>query len=150
MSDAAVRARANDIPVYEFNTLAWTTPKPLAESRVAIVTTAGLRTDTATLWSQSDEGFTVLPHGANDLSFAHFSPNFDRSGFNLDINTVLPTDRLDEMAAAGTIGSVAKQHISFMGAQKDHNLATMRLDTGPAAAQLLREDAVDTILLTPV
>lgn len=150
MSDATVRARANDIPVYEFDTLAWTTPKPLAESRVAIVTTAGLRTDTATLWSQSDEGFTVLPHGNTDLSYAHFSPNFDRSGFNIDVNTVLPQDRLDEMAAAGTIGSVASQHISFMGAVKDHNLATMRLDTGPAAAQLLREDGVDTILLTPV
>lgn len=150
MSDATVRARANDIPVYEFETLAWTTPKPLSESRVAIVTTAGLRTDTATLWSQSDEGFTALPHGSTDLSFAHFSPNFDRSGFNVDINTVLPQDRLDEMATAGTIGSVATQHLSFMGAQKDHNLATMRLDTGPAAAQLLREDGVDTILLTPV
>lgn len=150
MSDATVRARANDIPVYEFETLAWTTPKPLSESRVAIVTTAGLRTDAATLWSQSDEGFTVLPHGNTDLSFAHFSPNFDRSGFNIDVNTVLPQDRLDEMAAAGIIGSVASQHISFMGAVKDHNLATMRLDTGPAAAQLLREDGVDTILLTPV
>jgi len=150
MSDATVRARANDIPVYEFEYLAWTTPKPLSESRVAVVTTAGLTTDSASLWSQSDEGFTVLPHGTTDLSFAHFSPNFDRSGFNLDVNTVLPIDRLDELAAAGIIGSVADQHISFMGAQADHNLATMRLDTGPAAAQLLRDDGVDTILLTPV
>ena len=150
MSDAATRARANDIPVYEYETLAWTTPKPLSESRVAIVTTAGLRTDDVTLWSQSDEGFTVLPHGTKDLSFAHFSPNFDRSGFNVDLNTVFPTDRLDDLAAAGVIGSVAQQHISFMGAQKDHNLATMRLDTGPAAAQILRDDNVDTILLVPV
>ena len=150
MSDATVRARANDIPVYQFESLAWTNPKPLAESRVAVVTTAGLTTDSASLWSQSDEGFTVLPHGTTDLSFAHFSPNFDRSGFNLDVNTVLPIDRLDEMAADGIIGSVAERHISFMGAQADHNLATMRLDTGPAAAQLLRDDGVDTILLTPV
>ena len=150
MSDATARARANDIPVYQFESLAWTNPKPLAESRVAVVTTAGLTTDSASLWSQSDEGFTVLPHGTTDLSFAHFSPNFDRSGFNLDVNTVLPIDRLDEMAADGIIGSVAERHISFMGAQADHNLATMRLDTGPAAAQLLRDDGVDTILLTPV
>ena len=150
MSDAPVRARANDIPVYQFESLAWTNPKPLAESRVAVVTTAGLTTDSASLWSQSDEGFTVLPHGTTDLSFAHFSPNFDRSGFNLDVNTVLPIDRLDQMAADGIIGSVAERHISFMGAQADHNLATMRLDTGPAAAQLLRDDGVDTILLTPV
>jgi len=150
MSDATVRARANDIPVYQFDSLAWTNPKPLSEARIAVVTTAGLTTESGGLWSQSDEGFTVLPHGTTDLSYAHFSPNFDRSGFNLDVNTVLPIDRLDELAAAGIIGSVAERHISFMGAQADHNLATMRLDTGPAAAQLLRQDGVDTILLTPV
>ena len=48
------------------------------------------------------------------------------------------------------IGSVASRHISFMGAQPDHNLSTMRLDTGPAAAKILRDDGVDVVLLTPV
>lgn len=150
MSDAAVRARVNDIPVYQFEELAWTVPPQLSEARVAVVTTAGLRTDGATFWSMSDESFTVIPHGASDLSFAHFSPNFDRSGFNLDTNVVLPMDRLDELAADGVIGSVANQHISFMGAQADHNLSTMRLDSGPAAAQILKDDDVDVVLLTPV
>ena len=150
MGDASVRERVNDIPVYEFDHLAWTEPPPLSEARVAVVTTAGLRTDGATQWSMTDESFTVIPHGATDLAFAHFSPNFDRSGFNLDTNVVLPMERLDELAADGVIGSVAERHISFMGAQADHNLATMRLDTGPAAAQILKDDDVDVVLLTPV
>ena len=37
-----------------------------------------------------------------------------------------------------------------MGAQLDHTLTTIRLDTGPAAARLLRDDGVDVVLLTPV
>lgn len=149
--DASIRARVADAKVPVFESLAWTTPKALEDSRVAIVTTAGLRADgNHALWSQYDQGFAVLPHGAEDLAFAHFSPNFDRSGFTADVNTVLPMDRLDEMAAAGTIGSVANQHISFMGAQKDHSLATMRLDTGPEAGQILRSDGVDVAILTPV
>jgi hypothetical protein len=37
-----------------------------------------------------------------------------------------------------------------MGAQPDHTLTTLRVDTGPAAARLLLEDDVDVVLLTPV
>ena len=37
-----------------------------------------------------------------------------------------------------------------MGAQPDHTLETIRLDSGPAAAQRLANDEVDLVLLTPV
>ena len=37
-----------------------------------------------------------------------------------------------------------------MGAQPDHTLETIRLDSGPAAAQRLASDEVDLVLLTPV
>ncbi len=63
---------------------------------------------------------------------------------------MIPLDRLDEMAAEGKIGSVANTHISFMGAQPDHTLETIRLETGPAAAKVLLEDEVNVVLLTPV
>ena len=63
---------------------------------------------------------------------------------------VYPVDRSTELAALGTIGSVAGRHIAFMGAQPDHNLTTLRLDSGPAAARLLLDDGVDVVLLTPV
>ena len=76
--------------------------------------------------------------------------NFDRSGLLADLNVAYPADRLDELAAQGVIGSVATNHLSFMGAQPDHTLTTMRLDTGPAAARQLLADGVDVVLLTPV
>ena len=148
--DAAVRARVNDLPVYEFDHTPFSQPPPLSRARVAIVTTAGLRSDGSAQWLPGDQSFTVLDGKTRGLRIGHFSPNFDRTGFALDLNVVYPIDRLHELAARGTIGSVASSHISFMGAQPDHTLATMRLDTGPAAARILCDDGVDVVLLTPV
>jgi len=150
MSDAIIRQTHADIDTYVFSDPAWTTPPDLSDARVAVVTTAGLRTDDVTMWSNDDQSFTVIPHGEKRLTLSHRSQNFDRAGFNSDINIVLPMDRLDEMASDGAIGSAASQHLSFMGAQKDGTLATIRLDTGPAAAKVLKDDDVDVVLLTPV
>ena len=77
---------------------------------------------------------------------SHVSTNFDRTGFVQDTNVVLPLDRLEEKAAAGEIGSVARYHYSFMGATAPQ---AMR----PAAEQLaknLRDDEVDGLILVPV
>ncbi len=154
--DAQVRAAVDGLAVYEFPTVAYTVPVRLADARVAIVTTAGLRTDGALRWAAGDQSFTVIPDHALDegsgrgLGLGHMSPNFDHSGFASDANVVFPVERLHELAQRGVIGSVAAQHISFMGAQLDHELSTMRLDTGPAAARVLLGDAVDVVLLTPV
>ena len=64
---------------------------------------------------------------------------------------VFPLDRLHELAAEGVIGSVAPRHLAFVGNNHhDETLTTIRLDSGPAAAALLREDGVDVVLLTPV
>jgi hypothetical protein len=47
------------------------------------------------------------------------------------------------------IGSVADRHVSFAGNQPD-DVATIRMDSGPAAAAALKADGVDVVLLTPV
>ena len=150
MSDEQLRTTLGGLKSFAFDDVPWTTPKPLHESRVAIVTTAGLRVENNADWNAGDQGFTQIPHDAENLTLAHYSPNFDRVGWVLDKNVVFPIDRLYELAEDGIIGSVAKTHISFMGAQPDHTLETIRLDSGPAAAKLLQDDEVDLILLTPV
>jgi D-proline reductase (dithiol) PrdB len=123
--------------------------KSLSESRVAIVTTAALRLADQDKFVGGDQSFRVLPNTTQGLILGQISPNFDRSGFIIDPNVVFPVDRLREMAAEGRIGSVAAQHIAFLGAQGE-SLSTMVLDTGPAAAKVLRDDRVDVVLLTPV
>ena len=72
--------------------------------------------------------------------------NFDRSGFQQDLNCVLPRDRLSELASEGLIGSVAENHYAFMGAAAPEKLE-------PSAAKLaveLHAAGVDTVLLAPV
>ena len=150
MSDKHLRSTLSGLKGFTFDEVPWTTPKPLHESRVAIVTTAGLRVENDADWNAGDQGFTLIPHDAENLMLAHYSPNFDRVGWVLDKNVVFPIDRLHEMAEEGIIGSVANTHVSFMGAQPDHTLETIRLDSGPAAAKLLADDEVDLVLLTPV
>ena len=140
----------SDLDGFVFDEVPWTTPKPLNESRVAIVTTAGLRIEGSADWDPGDQGVTIIPHDAEELTLAHFSPNFDRTGWVLDKNVVFPIDRLREMADEGIIGSLAETHVSFMGAQIDHTLETIRLDSGPAAAKALHADDVDLVLLTPI
>ncbi len=150
-ADAGIRKGVGDVPHPEFESTPCATAPPLAEARVAIVTTAGLRpAGDVTLWQPTDGSFTVLDGAARDVQLSHFSPNFDRTGFAADINVVYPVDRLEEMAVAGEIGSVADRHISFMGAQFDATFSTILLDSGPAAAKVLLDDDVDVVLLTPV
>lgn len=150
-ADDDIRNRVADLPAPTFEPIAASVAPPLRDARVAIVTTAGLRPAGAVdLWRPGDFSFTVLPAAARDLQLSHFSPNFDRAGFTADLNVVLPVDRLAEMEANGEISSVATNHLSFMGAQTDATFSALLLDTGPAAARLLRDDGVDVVLLTPV
>lgn len=150
-ADADIRARVGDVPAPVFTSTPAVTAPALAGARVAIVTTAGLRSaGDVTLWQPSDGSFTVLPADDRDVQLSHFSPNFDRTGFAADINVVYPVDRLAAMAETGEIGSVANQHLSFMGAQTDATFSTILLDSGPAAARVLLDDDVDVVLLTPI
>jgi len=128
----------------------WVFGPPLAKRRVALITTAGLhlKSDRA-FTAESHNDYRVIPGDvrAGDLVMSQFSVNFDRTGFQRDVNVVFPIDRVRELAAEGRIGSVADFHYSFMGAGS----SIARYE--PAArglAGLLKKDGVDAVLLTPV
>ncbi len=149
-ADAQTRATVGAAPVPHFDDPAYNTPTPLREAVVAIVTTAGLHPAGENGFrDQNDQSFRVLPADGRGLTSTHFSPNWDRTGLAADINVAFPIDRLHEMAAEGAIGSVSALHLSFMGAL-DETMTTIRLDSGPAAAAVLRQAGVDIVLLTPV
>ena len=90
----------------------------------------------------------MLQRHRRDIVVGHWSPNFDASGVTADLNVVFPIDRLEEMAADGTVGEVSDVHLAFAGNQFD--LAAIRMDGGPAGAELLKQHEVDVVLLTPV
>ncbi|MGB5757485.1 MAG: glycine/sarcosine/betaine reductase selenoprotein B family protein [Acidimicrobiales bacterium] len=148
MTDQQVKAMTADIETPEFETTAFTTPPPLSEATVAIVTSASLHHPDDDDFAPADTGFRVLSAERRDYVMGHWSPNFDTTGFAIDINTVFPIDRLDELAAKGVIGKVAEEHLAYAGNQFD--LSAIRLDSGPAGARRLKEQGVDVVLLTPV
>ncbi len=127
----------------------WVHPKPLAESTVAIVSTAGLHRRSDPPFQAGAVDYRILPGDVDfaDVMLSHISTNFDRSAFQQDPNISFPADRLREMADAGEIGGVSDWHYSFMGAQPNHEALR---DTGEEVGRLLAAGGVDVALLIPV
>lgn len=149
MADADMRRMVADLPAPEFESPAFTSPPPLSEATVALVTTAGLMRPGEEWHPQEGHtGFNVFRRDERDLIVGHQSTNFDRTGIAADRNVAYPIDRLEELAGGGVIGAVARRHLSFTGPIMD--LTTLVVDSGPAAGALLRGDGVDVVLLIPV
>jgi len=128
----------------------WVRGPALAKRRVAIITTSGIHRigDRPFADGAAAADYRVIPGSvkAGDLVMSHLSTNFDRTGFQQDVNVVFPIDRLHEVAADGLIGAVADFHYSFMGAAPVRTLEPKAREL----AGLLKEDCVDAVLLTPV
>ncbi len=136
-----------ELPVFE--TRPWVKGPALNRRRVALVSTAGLhRRNDRPFQFRVEDFYRVIPGDieADELIMSHVSTNFDRSGFQQDLNVIFPIDRLREMAEDGTIGSLADFHYSFMGA---HEPAAMEPQARTVAG-LLKKDKVDAVLLIPV
>ena len=73
--------------------------KPLSQASVAIATSASLHRPDQDRFSPSDTGFRALDRGDRAIVMGHWSPNFDHTGFQLDLNVVYPIDRLRRTVA---------------------------------------------------
>ena len=150
-----------DIPEYERNHLMskllpplgevpWVVnDKPLSEKKVAIITTAGLNFREDHNFEFVDSSYRALPRdlAASDILMTHASVNYDRSGFQEDINVVFPVDRFKELESEGVIGRLADVNYSFMGGGMlpDVYEANVR-----DLAKLLKADGVDATFIVPV
>jgi D-proline reductase (dithiol) PrdB len=140
--------RLAELECPDFATRPWVTGSSLSQRRVAIVSSAGLFVRGEDPFRGRDPDYRAIPSSTRpeELLCSHISINFDRTGFQEDWNVVFPLDRLRELAAEGTIGSVAETQYSFMG-------ATDPVQMEPHARQLagrLKEDKVDAVILSPV
>jgi D-proline reductase (dithiol) PrdB len=128
--------------------------KPLAECRLALVSSAGFVTPDQAPFDGSlrggDPSFRSIPSDISvaDLIDTHRSDSFDHGGMVRDPNLAFPIDRARELVASGRIQSVGGEHISFMGSIT----APKRLvrETAPEIARRFREGDVDVALLVPV
>lgn len=144
----AMSSSLANLPCPEFADTSWVQPKPLSQSRLAMISTAGLHMRGDVPFTGFSGEYRVIPGdaAAGDLVMSHISTNFDRSGFQQDLNVVLPLDRLRELHEQGIIGSLASYHYSFMGATEP---GAMEQDVRQVAG-LLKSDGVDAVLLIPV
>ncbi|HEX6097367.1 MAG TPA: hypothetical protein VF432_13645 [Thermoanaerobaculia bacterium] len=119
--------------------------KPVAASRIALITTAGLHFDDQPPFDRD------TPSG--DCSFRRIRANDDltrlriwwdreqQQAANQDLNSAFPLTLLGEMC------TVAPTHYSFSGAIPDPR--PLLEDTGPAVAAELQRDAVDAVVIAP-
>src|SRR6202162_3982231 len=140
--------RLAELECPDFETRPWVTGPALSQRRVAIVSSAGLVVRGENPFRGRDPDYRAIPATTRpeELLISHISINFDRTGFQEDWNVVFPLDRLNELAADGTIHSVAATHYSFMG-------ATDPAQMEPYARELagrLKADAVEAVVLSPV
>ncbi len=143
--------QVNDIP--------WSpVAKPLSESRVALLSTAGIS-------SKEDEPFDMeferknpmrgdpswrrLPADATAERIVANHLHIDTGYIERDLDVALPVARLAELAAAGEVGSVAPSHYSVMGYQGNDTTA-LEQESAPAIAEAMKSEEVDLALLAPV
>ena len=133
-----------DLPVTEDP--AWTPAVPSQQRRISIVSTAAVsrRGDKPFSWLARDH--RVFHKTDHDLVMTHVAVEFDRTAWQQDLNVIIPLDRLDEMAQAGEIGSVADEHYSFMGAADP---VTMEKSARKVAGKM-KQEGVNTVFLIPI
>jgi D-proline reductase (dithiol) PrdA len=138
----------SEIPTAVMPPVVWTpVKKPLAEMRVALVTGTGVHLKGDERFNLvCDSGFRIIPGDANtaDLTVSH--GGYDNSDVLSDINSMFPLDRLRELAEEGLIAGIAPRHIGFMGGSGD--LKALAKETGPAIAEILKNDGVDAAIFT--
>jgi D-proline reductase (dithiol) PrdB len=137
----------------------WTpVTKPLARSKVALLSTAGIsmRGDTPfdmegerrrPTWG--DPSWRRLSADARGDTVELNHLHIDTSYAKRDLNVALPLDRLRELVAAGVVGGIAESHYSVMGYQGGDTTA-LETRSAPEIAAAMRSEEVDLALLAPV
>jgi D-proline reductase (dithiol) PrdB len=127
--------------------------KPVAESMIALVTTAGVHLKSQEPFDMEDQhgdpSFRDIPADTPraDLMITH--KYYDHSLADRDINVVLPLDRMRELAAERRIGGIAPRAYGFMGHIDGPHVTTLIERTAPEVARRLKTDGVDAAVLTP-
>lgn len=121
---------------------------PLSQRRVSILSTAALQKRDDKVFYRGEASYRIIPGDTapEDILMSHNSVNFDRSGFQQDLNVCFPLQRLHELADEGFIGSVADYHYTVLGSVPPGE----NEDTARQIAGLMKREGVDTALLIPI
>lgn len=122
--------------------------KPLSESKVAFITTAGVHLKTEEPFNtDGDYSYRMIPGDAKEEELMITHTHYDHEDADQDLNVVFPLGLMREFADRGIIGSVAPRHYGLMGYMPQVN--RLRTGSAPEMAEALAEDGVDICLLSP-
>ena len=138
------------LPIAELGPPPLTRPrKRLEESRIVIVTSAGVRQKSEPAFAPvNDLTFRKLDATIPSTDLAPSHPTPVRKPAEQDINVVYPIDRLRELGDAGLIGGVTSFHISYLGTIK--KLTDLVTNLAPAMVTAAKEAQADGALLVPL
>jgi D-proline reductase (dithiol) PrdB len=130
--------------------------RPLADSTVALISSAGLALKTDRPFDQEgerrnpwwgDPSYRILPRTATAEDVALYHLHIHPRVVEQDLNTLLPLQRLLELEDGREIGRSATHHYSFMG----YALQPQALleESTPAMIQHMRRDGVNAVVLIP-
>jgi len=127
--------------------------KPLAQARVALLTTAGIHLTTQTPYDMEnpdgDPSYREIPGDVDCAQIMITHQYYDHTDADTDLNVVFPLTHFRDLVQKQVIGSLAPRHFGFMG-HIDHGLINVLNErTAPEVAAKLRKDGVDFAFLTP-
>jgi len=132
--------------------------KPLAEVKVALLSTAGISMKGDAPFDmemerrnpmRGDPSFRRLRADATSETIEANHLHIDTGYIERDLNVALPLDRLRELVEQGVVGSMADTHYSTMGFQGNDSSQLMN-ETAPAIGAAMKSEEVDLAILAPV
>lgn len=130
--------------------------RPLQESTVALVSSAGLALKTDRPFDQDgerrnpwwgDPSYRILPRTITGEDVKLYHLHIDPRLAEQDLNTLFPLQRLLELEERGEIGRAAARHYSFMGYILQPR--TLLEESTPAMIRYMKQDGVNAVILVP-
>jgi hypothetical protein len=130
--------------------------RPLAESTVALVSSAGLALKTDQPFDQEgeqqnpwwgDPSYRILPRTARGEDVRLYHQHIHPRLVEEDMNTLFPLQRLLELEESSEIGHSAAHHYSFMGYILQPQV--LLEESTPAMILHLQRDGVNVVVLVP-
>lgn len=128
--------------------------KPVSETRFGLLTTGGysIEGEQEPMRGYPTFGDEVpqirpIPLDVERSKLKINHPGYDHRFAKEDVNANLPFDRLSEMVADGTIGSLSETTLVLMGLQP--NVAPLINETIPTIIETFKADGVEAALLVP-
>lgn len=142
------RAGLESLACPSFEEVPFTGVRSLKDARIALVSSAGLMHRDEPNVNGATGGYRAIADTTPDADVLmnHVSVNFDRTGYQRDVNVILPRARLKELEADNVISAASPTHYAFMGATEPEKMR----DSALQLASELKAQNINTVCLLPV